>query len=80
MAPNQVFLACLNVMFADGLTAEEAEALLGADGGGLPPESSDSFLGAISPFFYDVYSDAYYEETLVPHEPRWLPTGCPGNS
>ena len=51
----------LDVMFADGLTAEEAEALLGADGGGLPPESSDSFLSAISDEFYDVYSDAYYD-------------------
>jgi hypothetical protein len=62
-----------------GLTAEEAEALLDADGGGLPPESSDSFLSAISDEFYDVYSDAY-SVTLVPHEPRWLPTGCSGNS
>jgi hypothetical protein len=51
----------LDVMFADGLTAEEAEALLGADGGGLPPESPDSFLSAISDEFYDVYSDAYYD-------------------
>jgi hypothetical protein len=48
-------------MFAVGLTAEEAEALLGADGGGLPPESPDSFLSAISDEFYDVYSDAYYD-------------------
>jgi hypothetical protein len=38
----------LDVMFADGLTAEEADALLGADGGGLHPESSDLFLSAIS--------------------------------
>jgi hypothetical protein len=51
----------LDVMFADGLTAEEAEALLGADGGGLPPKSSDSFLSVISDEFYDVYSDAYYD-------------------
>jgi hypothetical protein len=55
----------LDVMFADGLTAEEAEALLGADGdtptGGLPPESPDSFLSATSDEFYDVYSDAYYD-------------------
>jgi hypothetical protein len=28
---------------------------------GLPPESSDSFLSAISDEFYDVYSDAYYD-------------------
>jgi hypothetical protein len=41
--------------------AEEAEALLSADGGGLPPESPDSFLSAISDEFYDVYSDAYYD-------------------
>jgi hypothetical protein len=38
----------MDVMFADGLTAEEAEALLGADGVGLPPESPDSFFSAIS--------------------------------
>jgi hypothetical protein len=38
-----------------------AEALLGADGGGLHPESSDLFLSAISDEFYDVYSDAYYD-------------------
>jgi hypothetical protein len=44
-----------------GLTAEEAEALLGADGGGLPPESPDSFLSAVSDEFCDVFSDAYYD-------------------
>jgi hypothetical protein len=69
----------LDVMFADGLTAEEADALLGADGGGgVPPESPDSFLSAISDEFHDVYSDAYYDTGT--HEPRWLPTGCSGNS
>jgi hypothetical protein len=51
----------LAVLFADGLTAEEADALQGVDGGGLHPESSDSFLSAISDEFYDVYSDAYYD-------------------
>jgi hypothetical protein len=53
------------VYFSSRLTgrhvAEEAEALLGADGGGLPPESPDSFLSAISDECYDVYSDAYYD-------------------
>mgnify|MGYP001807670288 CR=1 FL=1 len=39
--------------------AEEADALLGVDGGGLPPESSDLFLSAVLDEFYDVYSDAY---------------------
>jgi hypothetical protein len=42
-------------------SSEEAEALLGADGGGLPPKPPDSFLSAISDEFYDVYSDAYYD-------------------
>jgi hypothetical protein len=51
----------LDVLFADGLTAEEADALQGVDGGGLHPESSDLFLSAISDEFYDVYSDAYYD-------------------
>mgnify|MGYP001807096788 CR=1 FL=1 len=47
----------LDVMFADGLTAEEADALLGDHAGGLHPESSDSFLSVIPDEFYDVYSD-----------------------
>jgi hypothetical protein len=51
----------LGVLFADGLTAEEADALQDVDGGGLHPESSDLFLSAISDEFYDVYSDAYYD-------------------
>jgi hypothetical protein len=51
----------LDVLFADGLTAEEAGALHGVDGGGLLPESADLFLSAISDEFYDVYSDAYYD-------------------
>jgi hypothetical protein len=51
----------LDVLFADGLTAEEADDLQGVDGGGLHPESSDMFLSATSDEFYDVYSDAYYD-------------------
>jgi hypothetical protein len=55
----------LDVLFADGLTAEEADALQGVDGGtptgGLHPESSDPFHSAISDEFYDVYSDAYFD-------------------
>jgi hypothetical protein len=51
----------LGVLFADGLTAEEADALQGVDGGGLHPESSDLFLSEILDEFYDVYSDAYYD-------------------
>ena len=38
----------LDVMFADGLTAEEADTLLGDDEGGLHPESSDLFLSTIA--------------------------------
>jgi hypothetical protein len=48
-------------MFADGLTAEEADAFMGADGGGLLPESFDLFLSAMSDEFYGVYSDAYHD-------------------
>ena len=51
----------LDVLFADGLTAEEADALLGVDEGGLPPELSDFCLSAISDEFCDGYSDAYYD-------------------
>jgi hypothetical protein len=51
----------LDVLFADGLTTEEADALQGVDGGGLHPQYSDLFLSAISNEFYDVYSDAYYD-------------------
>jgi hypothetical protein len=54
-------LSAVGCDVADGLTAEEAEALLGADGGGLPLESPDSFLSVISDEFYDVYSDVYYD-------------------
>ena len=49
----------LDVLFADGLTAEEADALQGVDG--VRPESPDLFFSAISDEFYDVYSDAYYD-------------------
>jgi hypothetical protein len=51
----------LDVLFADGLTAEEADVLLGVEEGDLGPDSSDLFLCAISDEFYDVYSDAYYD-------------------
>ena len=49
-------LNVLDVLFADGLTAEEADAFQGVDGGGLHPESFDLFLSAISDKFYDIYS------------------------
>jgi hypothetical protein len=56
----------LEVLFADGLSAEEADALMSVatlinvDGGGLPPETSHLFLSALSDELYAVYSDAYY--------------------
>ena len=49
----------VQVLFADGLSAEEAEALFGSDA--LPPDVSDQFFSALSDEFYDVYSDAYYD-------------------
>jgi hypothetical protein len=67
------------VVCADGLTAEEADALLSVDGGGLPPESSDLFLSAISDESFTM-STQMRVMTPVPHEPRWLPTGCSGKS
>ena len=51
----------LEVLFADGLSAEEADALMSADGVGMPPELSDQFHSALSDEYYDVYSDAYYD-------------------
>jgi hypothetical protein len=50
----------LEVLFAEGLSAEEAETLLGG-AAGLEPEVSDQFYSALSDEFYDVYSDAYYD-------------------
>ena len=63
-----------DVLFADGLSAEEAEAYYG---GGLSaeeaevyyigatsgpaPDMSDQFYSAFSDEFYEVYSDAYYD-------------------
>ena len=57
----------LEVLFAEGLSAEEADALMSANRGGMPPEVSDQFHSALSDEYYDVYSDAYYE---MPNEPR----------
>jgi hypothetical protein len=51
----------LEVLFADGLSAEEADALMSADGVGMRPELSDQFHSALSDEYYDVYSDAYYD-------------------
>ena len=49
----------VEVLFADGLSAEEAEALFGGDV--LPPDVSDQFFSALSDEFYDALSDAYYD-------------------
>jgi hypothetical protein len=51
----------LEVLFADRLSAEEADALMSADGVGMPAELSDQFHSALSDEYYDVYSDAYYD-------------------
>jgi hypothetical protein len=51
----------LEVLFADGLSAEEADALMSADGVGMPPKLSDQFHSALSDEYYDVFSDAYYD-------------------
>jgi hypothetical protein len=68
----------LDVLFADGLTAEEADPLQGVDGGGLHPESSDLFLTQFRT--NSMMSTQMRTMTLVPHEHRWLPTGCSGKS
>jgi hypothetical protein len=51
----------LEVLFAEGLSAEEAEALLDVGADELPHEASELYLSAISDDFYDAYSDAYYD-------------------
>jgi hypothetical protein len=47
------------VVFAEALSAEEAEALLGV--AVEAPEVSDQYYSAMSDEYYDVYSDAYYD-------------------
>jgi hypothetical protein len=47
----------LAVLCAEGLSAGEADALMSADGGGMPPEVSDQFHSALSDEYHDVYSD-----------------------
>jgi hypothetical protein len=49
----------LEVLFADGLSAEEADAVM--SGGGLTPQASDLFHSALSDEYYDVYLYAYYD-------------------
>ena len=46
----------LEVLFADGLSAEEADAHRGEDGGGVAPNVS--IHSALSYEYHDVYSDA----------------------
>jgi hypothetical protein len=50
----------MDVLFADGLTAEEAGAFM-LSTGELCPEASDQYYSALSDGFFDVYSDAYYD-------------------
>jgi hypothetical protein len=47
-------------MFADGLSAEEAERMWS---GGLSSEESSHYYSAVSDDFFDVYSDVYYDAT-----------------
>jgi hypothetical protein len=50
------------VLFAEGLSAEEAEAYYGGGNAGSPQaEASDMFFSALSDDYYDVHSDAYYD-------------------
>ena len=50
------------VMFAEGLSAEEAAVYYGSGvSGSNPTEASDMFFSALSDEYYDVYSDAYYD-------------------
>jgi hypothetical protein len=49
------------VLFAEGLSAEEAEAYYGGGSGSSQVEASDMFLSALSDEYYDVYSDAFYD-------------------
>ncbi len=49
------------MLFAEGLSAEEAEALLDVGADELPHEASELYFSAMSDDFYDVYSDAYFD-------------------
>jgi hypothetical protein len=61
MWPATVGQPTIGGVFADRLSAEEADALMSADGVGMPPELSDQFHSALSDEYYDVYPDAYYD-------------------
>jgi hypothetical protein len=50
----------VDVMFADGLSVEEAERMWS---GGLSSEESSHHYSAVSDNFFDVYSDAFYDAT-----------------
>jgi hypothetical protein len=51
----------LAVLFAEGLSAEEAAVVDQAADGELFPGVSDQFYSSLSDDYYDVYSDAYYD-------------------
>jgi hypothetical protein len=69
----------LDVLLADGLTAGEADALQGVDGGvGCTPSLPICF--SAQSRTSSMMSTQMRTMTLVPHEPRWLPTGCSGKS
>jgi hypothetical protein len=50
----------VDVLYADGLSAAEAEALWS---GGLSAEESSQYYSATSDDFFEVYSDAFYDVT-----------------
>jgi hypothetical protein len=49
----------MEVMFTDGLSAEEAEVIVVGENEGVLPEASEQYFSSLSDEFYDVYSDAY---------------------
>ena len=51
----------LEVMFADGLSAAEAEAMLWGEVEDRQLEASEQFYSSLSEEYYDVYSDAFYD-------------------
>jgi hypothetical protein len=51
-------------LFAEGLSAAQAEIML-SDGGGLIPEASDMFLSALSDEYNDVHLYFLNSDTVV---------------
>jgi hypothetical protein len=62
---------CISVV-----SAEEADALMSEDEVGPPPARPICFSVHVRPQMSTMMFTQMRTMTLVPHEPRWLPTEC----